>query len=111
MHDFEFSLRDCFEMGFHLDMASSEHGALASFPYWDFAERQIPQMGPWDLVGSHEEPFNDCDQCWQLLIWRSGPHVNVMQGDSLCCVQFPTYFRVAADRWTSEWEKLRRRIR
>ena len=75
-----------------------------TFPWWDRADvRRLVRTSTGAPVGEADEPFDDIDQGWHMLIWRTATEVVVMQGvdDS-----FPIRFRVSVDRYLAEWAAL-----
>jgi hypothetical protein len=54
--------------------------------------------------GSAEDPYTDAEQSWEILFWRAGVWIFVMEGDGEA--EFSVWFRVPADWYYSEWERV-----
>jgi len=80
---------------------------IASFPWWDNADKDISILCISDIpLGTLRNPFNDCEQSWQILIWEKRDYVYIMQGDDPCCSEFHIWFRVRKENCLAEWEKM-----
>ncbi|KAF5051701.1 hypothetical protein DSECCO2_416270 [anaerobic digester metagenome] len=106
--DFQITLKGSRNWGMHLYyFNNSLNRKIASFPWWDNAEKDISIMCISDIpLGTLRNPFNDCEQSWQILIWEKRDYVYIMQGDDPCCTEFPIWFRVRKEKYLAEWEKL-----
>ena len=104
INDFTVQLRNAGEFGEHIDFTSKTWGLLARFPWWDNVEKDLPT---WDAtkipLGTLNEPFDDCEQSWEIVIFETGGYVYVMEGDDPCCTEFPVWFRVEHERYVAEW--------
>ena len=105
--DFEIVTKDRGKsLGVHLYFSSSQYGQLASFPWWDNADRSLKEMNINDIpLGKMENPFYDLEQSWQILIWEKRDYVYVMQGEDPCCIEFSIWFKVNKDKYIGAWEK------
>lgn len=108
MDDFQITLIESGSLGMHLYyFSNSLNRMIASFPWWDKAEKDISIMCISDIpLGTLRNPFDDCEQSWQILIWEKRDYVYIMQGDDPCCTEFSIWFRVQKEKYLAEWEKL-----
>jgi hypothetical protein len=105
--DFAVVLVDSEEGGKHVEYRSARYGRLAEFPAWDHADRDLRHFTPYDVpLGSADEPFDERDDAWRILIFESGGHVYVLEGASPKTDVFPTYFRVPVGRYMQAWAAL-----
>ena len=111
--DFTVEAQDCGKyLGKHIRFTSEKHGRLASFPWWDHAERTLGKMDREQIpCGTKDDPFDDLEQGWQILIWEKDGFVCVMEGNDPLCTEFGSWFRVEKDLYISEWEKQISRFR
>jgi hypothetical protein len=64
--DFAIHLRESEDAGQHVYFVSKTAGDLASFPYWDNAERDMRHFTAEDVpLGSIDEPVDDADEDWR----------------------------------------------
>jgi len=102
--DFTVRVKQTEVFGLHLYFQSEQLGQLASFPWWDNVEKDLPQYDSSKIpVGTLEAPFDDCEQSWQIIIFKKEDHVYIMQGQDPGCGKFATWFRVALERYYDEW--------
>src|SRR6476620_11062354 len=81
INDFTIELRESEEFGQHVYFVSPTRGELASFPYWDNVERDMRHFVAEDVpLGSIEEPVDDADEDWQIVIFAHRGYVHVMEG-------------------------------
>jgi hypothetical protein len=81
--DFYLTLVDYPEGGLHIEMMSRTRGHLAGFPAWDHADRDLRHFTPDDIpLGTDEEPFEDADESWRIVILSRGKDVFILEGDS-----------------------------
>lgn len=92
-------------LGGHLFFLSKRLGELTSFPWWDNLTPQNLSLDP--PLGSFLEPFNDCEQGWQILIFEHDEFVYIMQGNDPGVEEFHTYFKITKGDYLSAWERLR----
>jgi hypothetical protein len=105
--DFTIELRDSEEFGQHIHYISPTRGELAGFPYWDNVERDMRHFVAEDVpLGSIDEPVDDYDEDWQIVIFEHRRFVYVLECDSPHGTEFDVWFRVPSDRYISEWARL-----
>lgn len=76
-----------------------------SHPALDHADARIRLWTLADIpMGTPEQPYSDADQGWETYIWRDGAFVYVMEGEGEG--EFTVWYRVPADRYLSEWQRL-----
>jgi hypothetical protein len=102
--DFAVALADAGEEGKHVEFLSARGGRLAGFPAWEHAERDLRHFDATDVpIGSIEDPFEDADDEWRIVIFEHRGHVYVLEGDSPIEARFGVYFRVPRDRYLQAW--------
>lgn len=102
--DFAIELRPTEDLGHHVHYVSASAGDLASFPYWDNAERDMRHFAPEDVpLGSVEEPVDDADEDWQIVIFEHRGFVYVMEGNEPHTTDFDVWFRVPTARYLAAW--------
>ena len=90
-----------------IEFRSAEHGRLAGFPAWEYADRDLRHFTPSDVpLGTIEEPFEDRDEGWRILLFGGGGWIYVLEGDSPTATDFPRWFRVATGRYVQAWAAL-----
>ena len=95
------------EFGQHVHFVSPSRGELASFPYWDNVERDMRHFLADDVpLGSIEEPVDDYDQDWQIVIFEHRGFVYVLEADTPHATEFDVWFRVPTDRYITEWARV-----
>ncbi len=105
--DFSIELRDSEEYGQHVHFVSPSRGELASFPYWDNAERDMRHFVADDVpLGSLDEPVEDADVDWQIVIFQHAGFVYVLEGSAPHATEFDVWFRVPRDRYINEWARV-----
>lgn len=106
--DFKITLIGRGNLGMHLYYFSqSLNRKIASFPWWDNADKDISIMCISDIpLGTLRNPFIDGEQSWQILIWEKRDYVYIMQGDDPCCTEFHIWFRVRKEKYLAEWDKM-----
>ena len=105
--DFTIELRDSEECGQHVHFISPSRGELAGFPYWDNAERDMRHFAAEDVpLGSVEEPVEDTEEDWQIVIFQHGGFVYVLEGSQPHATEFDVWFRVPRHRYISEWARI-----
>ncbi|HMJ65083.1 MAG TPA: hypothetical protein VK615_07010 [Candidatus Binatia bacterium] len=111
VNDFTVDLRDTGEFGQHIGFNSETLGPLAGFPWWDNVERDLPTYDSTRIpLGTYDQPFDDCEQSWQIVIFENAGYVYIMQGDDPCCTEFATWFRVERNHYVNEWLRLIRKF-
>src|SRR5258706_10882157 len=107
--DFSLTLREEGEGGLHIEMMSRARGHLAGFPAWDHADRDLRHFTPDDIpLGDEEEPFEDADEEWRIIIFARGNDVFVLEGDSPNG-PLPRRYRISRERYLAAWDELMRR--
>jgi hypothetical protein len=87
-----------------LEFRSAEGGRLAGFPAWEHAERDLRHFDANDVpLGTIDEPFEDADEQWRMVIFEHRGHVYVLEGDSPHAEDFDVFFRVTRDRYFEAW--------
>lgn len=105
--DFGILARQRGAFGYHLYCVSPMYGLLASFPWWDHAEKDLETMKIENIpLGTIDKPFEDLEQSWQILIWEKRDYVYIMEGEDPCCIEFPVWFRVRKQRYIEEWDRI-----
>ena len=105
--DFAIELRESEDLGQHIYYVSPSHGELASFPYWDNVERDMRHFVTEDVpLGSLDEPVDDADEDWQIVIFEHAGFVYVMEGSEPHATSFDVWFRVPSDRYIAEWARI-----
>lgn len=105
--DFTIELRESEEFGQHVHFVSPARGELAGFPYWDNAERDMRHFVADDVpLGSIDEPVDDADVDWQIVIFERAGFVYVLEGSAPRTTEFDVWFRVPRDRYIAEWARV-----
>ena len=105
--DFTIELRDSEEFGQHVQFVSPTRGELAGFPYWDNVERDMRHFVAEDVpLGSIDEPVDDADADWQIVIFQHSGFVYVLEGSAPHATEFDVWFRVPLDRYVAEWTRV-----
>jgi hypothetical protein len=107
--DFRLELVDARSLGSHIVLDSVRLGRLASFAYWDHAERALKTLAldkiPCPRPGTQ---YQDQDQGWQLILMRGDDEVRAFEGGDEWTV-LEVGFRVPASLWVAAWQQLIRR--
>ena len=107
--DFSLTLAEESEGGLHIRMMSRARGHLAGFPAWDHADRDLRHFTHDDIpLGDDEEPYEDADDAWRIVIIARGPDVFILEGDSPHG-PLPRRYRVPRDHYIAAWDDLIRR--
>ena len=102
--DFAVALADGGKEGKLVEFVSARGGRLAGFPAWEHAERDLRHFDATDVpIGSIEDPFEDADDGWRIVVFEHQGHVYVLEGDSPIEDRFGVYFRVPRDRYLQAW--------
>ncbi len=105
--DFTIELRESEEYGDHVQFVSPTRGELAGFPYWDNVERDMRHFVAEDVpLGSIDEPVDDADVDWQIVIFERAGFVYVLEGSAPHTTRFDVWFRVPRDRYIAEWARV-----
>jgi hypothetical protein len=95
------------EHGSHVDFVSPSLGLLATFPAWDYAERDLRHFNPADVpLGSVDSPYEDADDEWRIVIFVQHAYVYIFEADTPRAESFPRFFRVTRDRYFEQWAQL-----
>lgn len=107
IQDFQIVLENNIDstMGYHLRFFSSPLGFIASFPWWDHAERDLARTDFVVPTGSCDAPYWDVEQGWDLTIFEKDDFVYVIEGDFDETDSYHSWFKVPADRYFAEWKK------
>jgi len=85
-------------------VCSGEGRRRLGLPWWDRSDSErwarSEQGAPF---GDSDSPFEDEEQGWRLVIWKSGEMVYVLAGDEDV---FRVWFSVSAERYLSAWAAL-----
>lgn len=104
--DFYLTLRDEPEGGLHIRMMSRTRGDLAGFPAWDHADRDLRHFTPADIpLGTEDEPFEDADEAWRIMILAVETDVVILEGDAPRGALTRRY-RIAREQYLAAWEEL-----
>jgi hypothetical protein len=104
--DFFLTLRDEPEGGLHIAMMSRTRGHLAGFPAWDHADRDLRHFTPDDIpLGTEDEPFEDADEGWRIVILARGNEVFILEGDAPHGALTRRY-RIPREQYLAAWEEL-----
>ncbi len=102
--DFHLKLAGAGEGGLHLEFASASKGRLAGFPAWDHVDRDLRHFVAADVpIGTVDEPYDDRDEEWRILIFAEGAWVYVAEGNHPNARRFESTFRVLRDRYLQAW--------
>ncbi len=105
--DFTIDLRDSEEFGEHVHFVSPTRGELAGFPYWDNVGRDMRHFVADDVpLGTIDEPVDDADVDWRIIIFEHGGFVYVLEGTAPHATEFDVWFRVPRDRYIAEWARV-----
>ncbi len=105
--DFAIELRESEDFGQHIHFVSPTRGELAGFPYWDNVERDMRHFVAEDVpLGTIDEPVDDADEDWQIVIFQHGAYVHVMEAAEPHATEFDVWFRVPRDRYIEEWARV-----
>jgi hypothetical protein len=107
INDFAIELRDSEDYGQHVYFVSPSRGELVSFPYWDNVERDMRHFASDDMpLSTMEEPFEEADVDWQIVIFEDGGFAYVLEGSEPHATKFDVWFRVPLDRYVAEWTRV-----
>jgi len=104
--DFYLTLREHPEDGLHIEMMSRTRGHLAGFPAWDHADRDLRHFTPADIpLGTDDEPFEDADEGWRIVILERGKDVFILEGDAPRG-ELTRRYRVPRGQYLAAWDEL-----
>jgi len=102
--DFAVELREMEDAGKIVHFVSAAKGELAWFPGWEHAERDLLHFSASDVpLGSIDEPFDDRDEGWRIVIFEEGGYVYIFEDDRPNGERFPRRYRVPRDRYFVAW--------
>ncbi len=111
---FEIVLTDLgWPLGPHLSFWSEQLGWLAGLPWWDNANLALYACTLADIpLGTLGHPYYDSEQGWQMLIFRDGAYVYVMEAGepSEEPAVWHSWFRVPLEQYVGEWIREIRRF-
>jgi hypothetical protein len=95
------------EGGLRLEYASASQGRLAHFPAWDHVDRDLRHFIAADVpLGRFDEPYDDRDEAWRILIFEDGGWIYVAEGDNPNAAVFGSRFRVLREQYITAWAAL-----
>ena len=104
--DFDVKLRDAGDGNLHAEFMA-EGNRLAWFPAWDHVDRDLRHFIPADVpLGTLDEPYEDADESWRLMLFEHRGFVYVLEGDAPRTSDFPRFFKVPRDRYLAAWAAL-----
>ena len=104
--DFYLTLDEADEGGLHIAMMSRARGHLAGFPAWDHADRDLRHFTHDDIpLGIDDEPFEDADEAWRIVILAHGNDVFILEGDAPRG-ELTRRYRVPRDHYLAAWDAL-----
>ncbi|HEX6639999.1 MAG TPA: hypothetical protein VF215_02745 [Thermoanaerobaculia bacterium] len=97
--DFTVVLVDTEDSGQQVEYRSAARGRLAGFPAWEHVDRDLRHFIAEDIPnGTREEPYDDRDEAWHIVIFEEDGWVYVTENDAS--------FRVRADDYARVWNAL-----
>ncbi|MGY5879145.1 MAG: hypothetical protein RTV31_02795 [Candidatus Thorarchaeota archaeon] len=91
----------------YVDYTSYALGLLSRLMNWDDADERLQSMKIEDIpLGSTEEPWNDCEQGFELNIWEKDGFVYVVLGDEPCTNKFDVWYRVKKEDYVRAWKEI-----
>ncbi|HEX7421811.1 MAG TPA: hypothetical protein VF505_18140 [Thermoanaerobaculia bacterium] len=103
----DFSVRVSDSAEKQIEFVGAKKGRLAFFPAWEHADRDLRHFTPLDVpIGTMEEPFDDADDNWRIIIFEHRGFVYVLEASDPNAKDFPRYFRVPRDRYLQAWAML-----
>jgi hypothetical protein len=102
--DFAIELREMEDCGKIVHFISASLGELAWFPAWEHADRDLHHFVASDVpIGPIDEPFEDRDEGWRIVIFDEGGYVYVLEDDRPNGTRFPRRFRVPRNLYLFAW--------
>jgi len=102
---FTIVLEDTNLFGKHMTFEDKEKNLIASFNWWDDVDVKIKNMSRIPL-GDIDDPFNDLEQGWQILIFELNSEVYILQSHEPCGEEFPYYCKVKSKEYRKEWTRI-----
>jgi hypothetical protein len=79
-------------------------GLRLALPWWDRSDLERRARGGRGApFGDPDDPFEEEEQGWRLVIWRSGEMIYVLAGDEAV---FRVWFSVTFEQYLSAWAAL-----
>lgn len=104
VEDFAVELRDMEDAGKIVHYTSGRFGELAWFPAWEHADRDMRHFTASDVpFGSRDEPYDDADEGWRIVIFEQGGYVYILEDDRPKGTRFPRRWRVERDQYFRAW--------
>ncbi len=105
IEDFEVVLEEMIgtDMGYHVRFYSKTMGFLAGFPWCDHAEQLLATSDFSLPLGSAANPFYDCEQGWEIVIFPYENFVYIMEGDFDGHGDYYAWFKVSEHKYRSGW--------
>src|SRR5476651_2874484 len=76
----DFSVRVSNSAEKQIEFVGAKKGRLAFFPAWEHADRDLRHFTPLDVpIGTMEEPFDDADDNWRIIIFEHRGFVYVLE--------------------------------
>jgi hypothetical protein len=102
--DFAVELRGMEDAGKLVHFVSASKGELAWFPAWEHADRDLIHFSAADVpLGTLDEPFDDRDEGWRIVIFEEGGSIYIFEDDRPNGERFPRRYRVLRDRYLMAW--------
>lgn len=102
--DFAVELREMEDSGKLVHFVSPSRGELAWFPGWEHADRDLIHFATADVpFGSPDDPYDDRDEGWRIVIFEDGGYVYILEDDRPNGDRFPRRWRVPRDRYLFAW--------
>lgn len=99
MDDFAVGLYEAEESGKQVEYTSATRGRLARFPAWEHVDRDLRHFIADDIPnGTPDEPYDDRDEAWHIVIYEDDGWVYVTEGAS--------HFRVRVEQYREAWMAL-----
>ncbi|GAB2569527.1 hypothetical protein Aab01nite_07380 [Paractinoplanes abujensis] len=97
----QFSVRWADDM---VELTDERLSLRVRFPWWSRQDvEQAIQSPSGPPVGEVDEPFDDEEQGWRILVWQHAGMVGIMVGADNT---FTTWFRVPLERYLAGWMAL-----
>jgi hypothetical protein len=102
--DFTITLVETDASGQQIEYTSASRGRLAGFPAWEHVDRDLRHFIAEDVpLGTIDEPYDDRDEGWRIVIFQNDGWVYVAEGDHPRAAEFPRKFRVRTDHYVRVW--------
>src|SRR6185369_2442922 len=80
---------------------------LAWFPAWENADRDLKHFIASDVpLGSIDDPFEDSDDAWRIVVLEHEGFVYVLEGDDPHADDFPRRLRIPRNIYLEAWATL-----